>query len=369
MTQVTTLIETQVENHSESNTDQSIASDNQVINPNKDRDVEKVQRKKIKRNKSGANAIETPSVKRWFKSNEGVKLVTTTQNEESDNSDYVAGEDQRQHFSVTNYDTGDWSCPSETDMNIRILRKSWTDEEEQGAYNMSRRIEGKTEKQIRKDKLTDEDTDSDEMEDARETSTEHEQFNETVVNVAQKGDTDPNDIVTLLKSLHAEIKGIRKDFSDERKDNKKKFQRITKEQQIQDKNISKLQGELETQKAKVDLLTGIVMMQDKQIRVLQSKDAYNDLQTRKANLIVGNIDESEQPENCMQLVTSFFKEKMQISQDILVRFAHRIGKKEDGRNRRIRIQLKNPMQKSIIFKNYKNLKGKENSLKQKYYVK
>ena len=117
---------------------------------------------------------------------------------------------------------------------------------------------------------------------------------------------------------------------------------------------------------KLKLLGNIIIRQDQKIKELESKMQTMQSKDLKVNIIIHGITE-ERNESYVELkeeITNFFKQQMEIEEDIEFLDAYRIDTKVD---RPICVKLQHPSDKSIIFKHASNFKEKRN-MKRKLFA-
>ena len=133
--------------------------------------------------------------------------------------------------------------------------------------------------------------------------------------------------------------------------------------------MSKFKKDLEEQKERIKLLTGVVIKQDRLIRSLSKDATANEIRRNKQNVIIGNIDEVDGPEDCEATAQNFFKNGMGIDKDIKIKRAYRLGRKNADKKRRLLVRLCHVNQKGTLFKAFPKLKGKKHSDGESYYIK
>ena len=172
--------------------------------------------------------------------------------------------------------------------------------------------------------------------------TEEEEENEQEQEVSSKK------VVEMFDILHKSLIDIKKDFADERKENKDKFRKIQRFQNDQKRRIDSASSQVTKCQERLGLLTKIIMKQDQQIRELTTANNSRQKVQSRPNVLVHGIQE-EKEEKITEKVTKFFKETMGIQEEILVEDVFRKGK--PGTKRPVLIKLKDPKQKGVIFKN------------------
>ena len=125
---------------------------------------------------------------------------------------------------------------------------------------------------------------------------------------------------------------------------------------------------VEEDSMKVKLLSVIVIRQDSRIQHLEEVVKGLVRNAKKAGLLIQGLEEIvDQPKkDRIELVQSFFKEKMEISEaEIGIKNAYWGGQ---GEARHMYIELEDHEDKAIIFDNVSKLKGKKNARRKLYYV-
>ena len=105
----------------------------------------------------------------------------------------------------------------------------------------------------------------------------------------------------------------------------------------------------------MQLLTDVMVKQEKQIEKLQARLDSMDENKMKNNLLIFGVAETEN-EDCVEKIKTFFSVKMEIVDTVLISDAHSKG---HGQNQPIRVKLTNITDKAVIFNHAKNLKGKK----------
>ena len=144
------------------------------------------------------------------------------------------------------------------------------------------------------------------------------------------------------------------------------------QQMSRDRNTEKLEQKKKDQKLSkceetLRIVTGIVIRQDKQIQQLQEKVLQMEKHRMKAEMVITGIVEKK-GENIKAQLSKFFKEQMQIEENIAIDFAYRLGKPNADYNRSVIIRLKHVADKALIYKHVKNIKKSVNADKEKFYV-
>ena len=113
----------------------------------------------------------------------------------------------------------------------------------------------------------------------------------------------------------------------------------------------------------VEMLTNVAIQQERQLENLKVQIDNMERQAGQNNLLIYGIQEME--EDCMESVKDFIKLKLEYATEVEILDAYRMG---SGKNRPIKIKLKDRSDKSTIFKHAKNLKGKKNELDKAYFI-
>ena len=160
-----------------------------------------------------------------------------------------------------------------------------------------------------------------------------------------------------LKSTQHDLKGVKgktETYSDKWK------------QEIAANNVA-ISEKIIDQEYKINLLTNIVIRQDERIKMLEEKMTNNYVKEIRPNLLIHGIleDKDEDHDKLRGLVSDFFKVKMEITEEINIKKVRRLG---STRTRPILVRLTNIEDKSIIFSNASNLKGKRNAKKKLLFI-
>ena len=120
----------------------------------------------------------------------------------------------------------------------------------------------------------------------------------------------------------------------------------------------------------VKILKGIVTVQQKQIKELQGKVTDLRMRSMANNIIVEGIleQQDEEEETWFAQISDFFKNMLEMPfEKEEIEKVHRLGEKKDGRLRPMIVKCSDTL-RGKIFQYTKNLKGKTNSLKEKFYI-
>lgn len=138
------------------------------------------------------------------------------------------------------------------------------------------------------------------------------------------------------------------------------------EEQISQHNddIDELSKELHETKFQLQIVSNIVIKQDKQIGFLRQK--INEMQRREmsGNIVITGIPDAKQ-EKPIQLLNTFVEKGLELPELIPANKAYRIG---TGQNRPLIVELRHPENKAKIFSNATKLKGKVNEKGKPYFV-
>ena len=126
---------------------------------------------------------------------------------------------------------------------------------------------------------------------------------------------------------------------------------------------------LKEQDLKTRILTNIIIKQEEQVNSLKKQLVEARRRDIRNNLIISGITEErdETPDECAEKVSQFFKNEMQINSDIRIDYVRRLGNK-NTKDREILVCLSNVSDKTVIFSNVCNLKGKQNARRKLYFV-
>ena len=130
-------------------------------------------------------------------------------------------------------------------------------------------------------------------------------------------------------------------------------------------NIATIKDDVQFYKQEIECLKGIVIRQDQEIQECRSQIEHWQYIGMRPNLIVSGIEVCAN-EDCVQLIKSFFKDTMEIQDDIHIVSAFRF--KGSGRYRAICVKLAKSSDKALIFKNTGKLKDKTNSANKPFCI-
>ena len=119
----------------------------------------------------------------------------------------------------------------------------------------------------------------------------------------------------------------------------------------------------------IGILHGMVQKNDQRLQIQRLQSEQTHLHNVKNNLIISGLDEAEEGTEAAattaELVTDFFSQTMKISTKISINSAKRIGK---ANPRAVLVSLRKDTDKSVIFKNGKELREVRNSKDEEIYV-
>ena len=178
--------------------------------------------------------------------------------------------------------------------------------------------------------------------------------------------SEPKSLEEMITALTTTVNSIKVDITD-LKNSKSNVSNLEALCSSNRDTIQDIADHVESDSLKIKLLTAIVIRQDNRIKSLEREMIELKKDSRKANLVISGIDETPQEsgEEAIQKVTNFLSDQMEISDDIKVKKAVRMGK---GPHHSLKIELENPDDKSVVFANASNLKGKENARKRLFFV-
>ena len=172
-----------------------------------------------------------------------------------------------------------------------------------------------------------------------------------------------SEMKTEMKQMVQELKEeLKSEISAEAKGSLKKLDKVDIETIENDtKNLS---TKLKLCELKLNEVTGVVIRQNQELNECKEKiEQIQEFNARKILRIRG-LEEFEE-ENCVDVVKDFFKTKLKIRKDIVVKEAYRVGK---GLDRLMKVVLKYPRDKGLIFGGAKHLKDVTNENDKPYFV-
>ena len=187
-----------------------------------------------------------------------------------------------------------------------------------------------------------------------------------LLNVENIHEVTPEQWFIMFKSLNGTLISLQQQLSELKSG---KFDHFTKEwKEAVDRGTMITDQKLEYQDFEIRLLKNIVIRQEQQIQLLQSRQSAAYQRELKPNMLINGIlpVEEENREVLIKAVQTFFKEVMKIEQVIQIEDAYRIGK---GNPQTVLIKLQYYADKALIYTNSSHLKGKTNEKKKPYFIK
>ena len=181
--------------------------------------------------------------------------------------------------------------------------------------------------------------------------------NETVKREVEEGMREIKEDIASFKSFKTEVTD---DISNIKKDVSALQTELTKLKT----DLTSTKTELEMCKVKLRETTGVTVKNDQVINECKTDLEEVNEKLNANKLRIRGIPETKE-EVCTSKVKDFFTRILEISTEIKISRAHRIGK---GRNRTILVYLKNSRDKGLIFANTKKLKDLKNELNYPYSV-
>ena len=163
-----------------------------------------------------------------------------------------------------------------------------------------------------------------------------------------------------MNSIQVDIRKLR----EEKNNVAQRVDRIKEKQVSQEVKTAIIEDDMELCKVKIDQLSGVVAYQDQVIQELNSKVEHMEVDKLRPNLVIQGIIETER-EDCIQQAQLFFTNQLEITDQILIRKAYRIGK---GKKRPLNVTLANPGDKATIYSYVSKLQGKSNARRGKYRI-
>ena len=176
---------------------------------------------------------------------------------------------------------------------------------------------------------------------------------------AMGDDKGTENVGQLLRDLQASVNEIKTDVAD--------LKRSKCDHDISKKALDTLVKSDTESSTKIKLLSAIVIRQD--ARIMQLESALEAIQRnfRRPNLFIDGLTErhGDVLKDRIEQVQEFFKEKMEIQEEIKVKKAFWIG---SSKNRLMKVELVNSDDKGLIFAHASNLKGKRNARRRLYFI-
>ena len=172
-----------------------------------------------------------------------------------------------------------------------------------------------------------------------------------------------NDMQQEIQKATASLKNEIQTIAEKENANSTKIEEIVKRNEKQDNEMVKVRDELTECKENMSRVVDALKYQSLIVAECTNKMGRMDAHQIKSNLFIGGIKEVSD-ENCKQRVSSFFKDKLKIQEEIGIIKAFRTG---EGKYRSIKVILQNSNAKGLIYKNVSNLKGLKNETDGKAY--
>ena len=175
-------------------------------------------------------------------------------------------------------------------------------------------------------------------------------------------------LARMIMDLTKSVNGIRVDMQ-AMTNSKSSLELLVRESKQELKDLKEARKQIETDTIKIKLLTATVIRQDQKLDQMSKEIDALKKQNKKYNIRIDGIIEDPEKEKSLAerkgIVQVFFKEQMEIDQDIPIRDVYRIGKSE---NRSMFVTLESSEDKAFIFSNVAKLKKKVNARKKLYFV-
>ena len=132
-------------------------------------------------------------------------------------------------------------------------------------------------------------------------------------------------------------------------------------------DVKSLKSEVTQLKSELSILAGVVKKQSMKIGHLETHNETKVSQKIKHDLIIQGLEteNSDTEEELRQMVTGFFKNTMKIHKNIALKSVVKLSNRKPSA---LQVTLTNLKDKSVIFKNVKNIIGLKNSKDESYYV-
>ena len=146
--------------------------------------------------------------------------------------------------------------------------------------------------------------------------------------------------------------------------NEKKIETLELCNRQKTEELVQVREELATCKNTLDRYADALAYQEHKLGEVYRKVESQELQQNRGNLFISGIKETD-TEDCVKTVKNFLTITMSIQEEIPIQKAFRVG---TGSYRPIKVILKNPASKSIIFKNVSKLKDVKNEKDHSYQI-
>lgn len=203
---------------------------------------------------------------------------------------------------------------------------------------------------------------------AEEESLEQEKEEETTSMCPKKGCCQGTvKLMEMISKLQDSVDGVLKKVSTQEitsSNNAHRVHDLQEKVDQHDEDIDEVEKELKETKFQLQLVSNIVIKQDKQIQLLKQK--IGDIQQREmaANIVISGIPEKKN-EKPLLLFNEFVQEGLEIQELMPANRAFRIG---TGDNRPLIVELRHPENKGKLFANASKLKGKRNEKGGLYFL-
>lgn len=175
------------------------------------------------------------------------------------------------------------------------------------------------------------------------------------------------DLLATTKVLNGSVTKLQQELANLRQEKLLQDNKVSSLIDVQKSDDEKLQRalkQLEEHDRRFHALLGVITKQDQEILAL--KKVLNNMSVRasKNNLVITGIIE-DRDENPKWKVLEFFKDKLQIQDNIVLQNAYRVGA---GTDRPMVVELQKSQDKTKIYQKVGNLKGVKNTKKKPYFV-
>lgn len=174
-------------------------------------------------------------------------------------------------------------------------------------------------------------------------------------------------MVTMMANLQKSVDNLTKEVRNQHAfqlQMQGKINTVEAKQSVQEEDISQILQELKETKAQVHTLSKIVIHQDQQITILNGKMVDMQMRSMHANIVISGIPEHKK-EDLYKEVQHFIENELGMQELIPLEYARCLG---TGTSRPILIQLRHPRDKTKIFDNVGNLKGRKNQNGEYFFV-
>ena len=171
-------------------------------------------------------------------------------------------------------------------------------------------------------------------------------------------------VADLRTDLTSRIDGLK----EEKEQDQQKIKQVEDKIQNCENKIQKVCDEVQIRDDKIDRLLDVIQHNSLLIRELNNKVEGLEKGSMQDNLVIKGLirkGKNTEKEDCVATVKSFFKEQLEIKEEITIRRAFRIGK---SKVRTMMVILKNGRDKAKIFANVSNLQEKKNANDKPYKI-